>query len=224
MKTFLRFVFTSSVLLIASPLVVASSDAADIQALKRQVEALQERVVALESTRTFTAFMPDFAERFHVMHRAGETGDWAVAAHELEEMKRLSELSVAVDPDKGKLMQGMMSLSFETLEKAIEHGNQKKFQQALEQTINTCNSCHTATGSPFIQVTLNAPDSLNMRHPHVLTERKISGGHRHGMPAQMSKEMMKKHQDMSGGQEHDDSEKPHDESENHHDDKPEQSN
>lgn len=58
-----------------SAAVIADSDAADIQALKVQIEALQARVTALEAQQTFTSFMPNLAERFHVMHRAGEAGD-----------------------------------------------------------------------------------------------------------------------------------------------------
>lgn len=218
MKMFPRLLFPSVVLMIASPLLVADSDPAEIQALKQQIEGFEQRVAALEATRTFTAFMPNFAERFHVMHRAGEAGDWAVASHEFNEMRRISELSTAVDPEKGRLMQSMMEPSFEALEEAIEHGNHEKFEKALNQTINTCNSCHTATGSEFIQVTLDASDSLSLRHPHVLGHRQAQGGHEHGMTPAMER-MMKQMQEgmMSGGALHDDSEQAHDETEAHTD-------
>jgi hypothetical protein len=59
--------------------VLADSDAAEIQALKVQIEALQARVKALEAQQTFTSFMPNLAERFHVMHRGGdETNYFAI--------------------------------------------------------------------------------------------------------------------------------------------------
>ncbi len=45
--------------------------------------------------------MPNFSERFHVMHRAGESGDWAVAAHEFAELKRLTRLSTTIDSEEG---------------------------------------------------------------------------------------------------------------------------
>lgn len=80
-------------------------------------------------------------------------------------------------------MQGMMGPSFEALDEAVEHANHEKFEQALTQTINTCNACHAATGSDFIQVTLDARDSLSLRHPHRFMERGVPGGHMHGMPA-----------------------------------------
>jgi len=124
--------------------------------------------------------MPSFAERFHVMHRAGEAGDWAVASHELAEMKRVTTLSPTIDAEKGKLMQAMMAPSFEALEGAIGDGDHEKFEKALAQTINTCNSCHAATGSDFVQVTMDATESLSMRHPHSFMSRGVPSGHTHG--------------------------------------------
>jgi uncharacterized protein YabN with tetrapyrrole methylase and pyrophosphatase domain len=179
MKRQLRAMLAASVLAAVSMPLLADSDGAKIQALERQVEALQARIAALEERLTFTSFMPDFAERFHVMHRAGEAGDWAVASHELEEMKRLARISPSIDSDKGKLMQAMMNPSFEALEKAIEHGNHDKFVKALSQTTDTCNACHTATGSGFVQVTLDARDSMSLRHPHKFMEQEVPGGHMH---------------------------------------------
>jgi hypothetical protein len=65
-----KLLLATAVAILAVP-VVAGSDDVDVRALTRQIEALQARVSALEASRTFTAFMPNFAERFHVMHRAG---------------------------------------------------------------------------------------------------------------------------------------------------------
>ena len=171
--------FASTVAVLSAP-VLADSDAGKIEALEHRIEALQARIAALEAHQTFASFMPSFAERFHVMHRAGESGDWAVASHELAEMKRVTTLSPTIDAEKGKLMQAMMAPSFEALEGAIEHGDHEKFEKALAQTINTCNSCHAATGSDFVQVTMDATESLSMRHPHSFMSRGVPSGHTHG--------------------------------------------
>ena len=175
----LKAIFAATALAALSMPLLADSDGAKIEVLERQIEALQARIAALEAHRTFTTFMPNFAERFHVMHRAGESGDWAIAAHELQEMKRLTRLSTSIDADKGKLMQAMMTPSFEELESAIGHSNHKKFEKALIQTTNTCNACHTATGSDFVQVTLDPAEALSIRHPHKFSEQKMQGGHSH---------------------------------------------
>jgi len=175
----------SSAIAILSMPALASSDEVKLEALEHQIEALQARIAALEAYQTFTSFMPNFSERFHVMHRAGESGDWAVAAHEFAELKRLTRLSTTIDSEKGQLMQGMLGPSFGALESAIEHNDHEKFETALTQTIDTCNACHTATGSDFIQVTLDAREALSIRHPHKFLERKVPGGHSPGMPSGM---------------------------------------
>ena len=179
MDKHLRAVFAVSMLAALSTPLLADGDGAKTEALEHQIEMLEARIAALEERVTFTSFMPDLAERFHVMHRAGEAGDWAVASHELEEMKRLARLSTSIDSATGNLMQEMMKPNFEALETAIEHGNQKKFEKALSQTTDTCNACHAATGSAFVQVTLDARDSTSLRHPHKFMEQKVSGGHTH---------------------------------------------
>jgi hypothetical protein len=160
----------------------AAEGARASEMLEREIQALRDRVAALEARQTFTSFMPRIAERFHVMHRAGEAGDWAVAAHELAELERLTSLSNSIDQEKGTLMQSMMAPTFEALDTAVEHGDHEKFADALERTIHTCNACHTATGSAFIEVTLDATDALSLRHPHRFSKRPVPKGHVHGMP------------------------------------------
>jgi len=161
----------------------ADGDQVNLQLLHQQIQELQKRVETLEAVKpTITTMMPNFAERFHVLHFAGEAGDWAVAGHELAEMKRLTNLSSQIDAEKGALMQGMMGPSFKALKEAVEHGNQKKFRTALVEAVNTCNACHKVTGSPFIKVTLDVKDTLSLRHPHAFTKSEVTGGHSHGRP------------------------------------------
>lgn len=151
----------------------------DIESLRKHIAALEARIEALEAARSFTAFMPDFAERFHVMHQAGDASDWAVAKHELLTLQGIVKRSTDIDLEKGKLLKQMLAPGFDQLEAAIEHGNKEKFRAALETTTNACNACHTATGSAFIQVTLDPPSSLTIRHPHRLMESDAPGDHAH---------------------------------------------
>ena len=147
--------------------------------LAREIKALRQRVAELEALKPgFTNFMPNFSERFHVMHRAGDVGDWAVAAHEVDEMQRLAGVSKYIDPKLGGLMTAFMDGNLRKLKEAIEHGNPKSFQAALKDTVASCNGCHTATGST-IAVTLNVDDSLSMRHPHALRKSTVPEQHKH---------------------------------------------
>lgn len=150
-----------------------------IDDLEREIKALRERVAVLEALKpTITNFMPSFSERFHVMHRAGDAGDWAVAAHEVDEMRRLTGVVKYIDPKLGELMIAFMDGNLRKLKEAIEHGNPKSFQAALKDTIAGCNACHSATGS-IIAVTLNVAESLSMRHPHALRKSAAPKRHMH---------------------------------------------
>ncbi len=84
---------------------VDSDVATRLAELRAVVGGLQERIATLESlVPSFAGFMPVFSERFHVMHAAGDAGDWAVADHELLEMQRLLRVSKILDSKKGRLM------------------------------------------------------------------------------------------------------------------------
>ena len=180
MKKQMKAAALASLVAILSTPLLADAGKEKSESLERQIEALQTRIAALEARDTFTSFMPNLTERFHVLHRAGDAGDWAMASHELEEMRRLARLSTSIDSERGQLLQAMMGPSFEAIGTAIERNDGEKFRTALGQTIDTCNACHAATGSAFVRVTLDARDSLSIRHPHKFTEQDVAGDHGHG--------------------------------------------
>ncbi|OGA70462.1 MAG: hypothetical protein A3G81_13820 [Betaproteobacteria bacterium RIFCSPLOWO2_12_FULL_65_14] len=147
--------------------------------LKKEIKALRERVAVLEALKPrFTNFMPNYAERFHVMHRAGDVGDWAVAAHEIDEMKRMTGVSKYIDPKLGTLMQAFMDGNLRKLREAVEHGNSKSFQAALEDTAASCNGCHKASGST-LGVSVKVSETMSMRHPHLLGKTTVPKDHGH---------------------------------------------
>lgn len=147
-----------------------------IRALEARVTELEKRIEQLEALKPgFAAFMPRFSERFHVLHRAGDIGDWQVAKHEVLEMQRLVDVSKNVDPQLGGMFEGFMSGPLTEINAAIEHENGERFLDALDQTVQNCNACHQAVGSGFIRVSLNVPSLLSMRHAHELKETSIEG-------------------------------------------------
>ena len=148
--------------------------------LIEEVRMLRKEVESLKTTQpTITSLMPDFSERFHVMHYAGDAGDWAVAAHELLELQRIVKVAKKINPENGALMESFLTQKFEEISSAIEHGNQEAFNKALVGTVDQCNACHTAAGSSFIKVTLDAKESLSMRHSHQLQPSEKTGKHMH---------------------------------------------
>ena len=151
-----------------------------IQVLKNEVKVMQVAIEALQATQpTVTMLMPDIAERFHVMHYAGEAEDWALAAHELEGMKGLISIMGQVDSVKGSMATGFLQQNFNQLDAAIDHGDVKTFGKAIDATLKSCNACHVASGSPGMKITLDASTSLSMRHSHALAKSNLSGGSKH---------------------------------------------
>src|SRR3990172_10124075 len=147
--------------------------------LAKEIKALRQRLAGLEALKPrFTNFMPNYAERFHVMHRAGDAGDWAVAAHEIDEMRRLTGISKYMDPKLGALLQAFMDGNLRKLREAVEHGNLKSFQAALVDTVASCNGCHKASGST-LGVTVKVSDTMSMRHPHLLGKTIVPKDHGH---------------------------------------------
>lgn len=186
MKIILR-VLPILVMTLHSPILSASSDSGDVQALSARVAALQQEVaelrksveLLLELRPSVTMMMPDISERFHVMHYAGHAQDWALASHELQVLKSLVNKIQLVDPEKGAMAKGFLLGSFNQLETAIEHANVESFDKALEATVVNCNSCHVAVGSPSMRVVLDTSDSLSLRHSHALEKSKKPGDHKH---------------------------------------------
>lgn len=175
------------VMAMQSPALLASSHSDELMALSDQVSTLQQEVAELRKSvdmlmklrPSVTMMMPNISERLHVMHYAGDAQDWAVASHELQAIKSLVGRMQMVDPEKGAMANGFLLGNFNQLEAAIEHENGESFDEALEATVANCNSCHVAVGSPSMKVTLDATDSLSMRHSHDLEKSAKPGDHKH---------------------------------------------
>ena len=186
MKFMLR-ILTILAMVLLSPMLAASSDTGDSKALSARVDELQREIAQLRKSvemltklrPTVTTMMPDISERFHVMHFAGDAQDWALASHELQVLRGLVGKIELVDPEKGAMANGFLLNNFNKLEAAIEHENGESFDQALESTVDSCNSCHVAVGSPSMKVVLDVTDSLSLRHSHALEKSKKPGNHTH---------------------------------------------
>ena len=161
-----------------------SANKKEIVALRLEIEKLKNILAGIDALNpNLTSLMPDFSERFHVMHAAGDAGDWAVAAHELLELERMMGLAQIIDPDKGLLMKSFLEPTFKQIKGAIDHGNHKAFLGHLEKAVTSCNACHVAVQAPYIKVSLNVDEIMSIRHSHKFTRSEVDsskgGGHKH---------------------------------------------
>ena len=165
----------------------ADESSARIDELTRQLDALTAEVAQLRKTvdmlnairPTITTLMPSVAERFHVMHFAGDAEDWALASHELLGIEHLLGVIQKVDPEKGAMAEGFLAPSLERIDAAIDHGNRPAFDAAISNMVASCNACHIAAGSPAMVVTLDPASGLSLRHSHKLMHSEKPGDHTH---------------------------------------------
>ncbi len=74
-------------------------------------------------------------------------------AHEVEETIEAAETIPSYhDKPIGDLVTGMLVPAFERLEQAIETGDWKQSDTRLDDLIEACNACHTATGYEAIRI------------------------------------------------------------------------
>lgn len=151
-------------LIIAMGALVYSTNA-KLRVLETEVK---EHELLLPST--FNEIMPEYAERFHVLHFAGDAGDWAVAKHELQSLREIRKKAEIIDPKRGALLLAFERQYLDPLEHSIEDGDRGEFMELIAEVPQGCNNCHDASGSPFIKISLDLPDILSLRHPHVLEE------------------------------------------------------
>jgi hypothetical protein len=138
-----------------------------INALHGKIKVLEEEVSRLNAIKpSFTTLMPDFSERFHVMHVSGMAGNWAMAAHEIHEMQRMIVIAKIIDYKKGKLLESFIGNNLLELAKSIKHANIKSFNKNLMETLKNCNQCHVATEAHHIEVVLDVDNITSIRHAH----------------------------------------------------------
>ena len=155
---------------------IAGADSTRMEEMERRIEALSGEVAQLRSSvdlleslrPTTMMLMPSISERFYVMRYAANAGDWDLAANELSGIEQLFDMVGRVDPEKGTLVERFMLPQLAHLDAAIDRADHAAFAAAMEQTVDSCNACHVAAGSPSMVVVLDAVNAISLRHPHRL--------------------------------------------------------
>ncbi len=177
-----------------------------LRSIDTRLQALEEKIDVLWQIRpNFATLMPFFSERFHVLHFAGDAGDWATAGHELLQMEELAKEAKLLDPERGVLLESFMGPFFTEMKEVIASQDSKRFRPLLENTVKLCNGCHVAVGSDFIKVSLQP--TLSLRHPHILSKTSMPAGHTHGHES--LEESPEEHHEESGEEHHEEEKEEH---------------
>ena len=110
---------------------------------------------------TFVPGLGEFMTGIQLRHAklwfAGKTGNWALAAYELDEIKEGFGDAAQFQPDfKGiavaKMIQEKTASPIESLEKVIDGKDKKQFATAFDNLTAACNACHQSVGFGFISI------------------------------------------------------------------------
>lgn len=89
---------------------------------------------------------------------AGENGNWALAAYEMDELREGLTDAAHFNPvfkniPVQKMLEQFTTQPLSSLDKAIASKNVDQFKQAFDQLTAACNGCHHAAARGFISIT-----------------------------------------------------------------------
>lgn len=124
-----------------------------------QVTNAEARLKQLEAaTPSPGVFMSSIHLHFAKLYFAAEARNWDLAQFERGEILENLEVVAALKPEeRGVNLVGVIDAFKNTqltaLKEAIDMKDRSLFREAYQDSINMCNSCHQATGRPFIVIT-----------------------------------------------------------------------
>lgn len=98
--------------------------------------------------------MIEYGNRYYVMYYAAKSGNWELAKYQLKEAREIQEVGEATRPERAPLLKAFEGSYLDQVDKAIDAEDWSQFEMAYNKGIEGCNSCHAATGFPYIKFTL----------------------------------------------------------------------
>ncbi len=139
---------------------------------------VEQRLKQLEAAAPSPGlFMSAVQLHFAKLYFAGEARNWDLARFERGEMLEHLDVVAALRPAEGAvsvtgIMDAFKNTQLAAIKDAIEMKDRGLFREAYRESIIMCNTCHQATGRPFITITIPTnPPVSNQRW-----EAPVSGG------------------------------------------------
>jgi len=96
--------------------------------------------------------MIEYGHRIALMHQAAQSGDWGMAQYQLKEATEIQEVGETTRPANASLLKSFEHSYLDKLAKDIQAKDKTSFDADFSATIKGCNTCHKATGHPYIEV------------------------------------------------------------------------
>jgi hypothetical protein len=147
--------------------------AAALTPIPSQATNVEQRLHHLEAmTPSVSQIMLGIQSHFAKLHYAAEARNWDLARFERGEIQEDLETVAEMQPaENGVSLVGIIGAftngntgPMAAMNDAIGVSDRQLFRKAYEQTALMCNSCHQATGRPFIVITIPTnPPVFNQR-------------------------------------------------------------
>jgi len=120
--------------------------AGDLQA---QMETVAEHLGGMGDA------MMKIGDRYIELHWAGENRNWAMAAHQIEEIEETFELALARRPKYDVPMgEAFIKVAIPGLVEAIDAEDLALFRERFAEMTVNCNACHMATDHAFVRISV----------------------------------------------------------------------
>lgn len=125
-----------------------------------QAANLEQRLKQLEAAAPSPGlFMSAIQLHFAKLYFAGEARNWDLARFERGEILEHLDVVAALRPQEGAvsvtgIMDAFKNTQLVAIQDAIEMKDRGLFRDAYRESIIMCNTCHQATGRPFITITI----------------------------------------------------------------------
>lgn len=114
--------------------------------------SLEKRVNSLAAIQPgLGVIMHEMGYRLASAYWAANGGNWGLAQYELEELLEAQSIAEVTRPQRGPLLRDFEQKYLVPLGKTIEKKDVIQFNRTFAETVNGCNSCHTAMGYGFIR-------------------------------------------------------------------------
>jgi hypothetical protein len=108
--------------------------------------------------------MPDVGRRYWILYYAARGGNWALAAHQLRQMRHLFTIGATTRPKMAKHLEAFARGTLDRLEAAIEAQDLGAFEPLFREGIESANRFHVTVNHPEIRWRLPSapPEDLDL--------------------------------------------------------------
>jgi hypothetical protein len=125
-----------------------------------ETPSMETRIEALEAAMPGVGdLMSNVQLHFAKLYYGARAGNWDLATFELQELEENLEKAVRLRPEENgvrlkEIYGAFKGTELEAMKRAAVSKDPASFERAYRQSVTVCNSCHAATGRPFLTITL----------------------------------------------------------------------